>query len=267
MRLPRPLFPPSIGILALLAAPIVCGPVDAHAEAPWTPLFNGRDLTGWTVKIAGHPVGENYGNTFRVENGLLKVAYDRYSSFGGRFGHLFYQRPLSHYRLRVEYRFVGVQTPGAPAWALRNSGVMLHAQSPTSMRQDQAFPVSLEVQFLGGAGTGERTTGNLCTPGTDVVIKGKLAKLHCTNSNSETFHGAAWVTAEVEVRGNRTIKHLINGRTVLSYSQPQLDEREADARLLVKAGDKTLGSGYIALQAESHPVEFRRIELQELPPD
>jgi hypothetical protein len=243
---------------------------DAHAGAApkeeWVSIFNGKDLEGWTVKMRGYDAGENYGDTFRVENGILKVSYDKYpDGFGNRFAHLFYNERLSSYRLRVEYRFVGEQCPGGPEWGLRNSGVMLHTQSPQSMRKDQEFPVSIEAQFLGGTGNGPRSTANLCTPGTNVVMNGKLFTPHCVNSTSKTYDGDQWVTVEVEVHGNGTIKHIVEGKTVIEYSQPQLDPTDADARKLMEGGaKKMLDGGYIALQAESHPLEIRKVELMRL---
>lgn len=230
----------------------------------WMPLFNGKDLTGWKAKIKGYELGDNYRNTFRVENGVLKVAYDGYDRFDGRFGHLFYKTPFSHYVLRVEYRFVGQQAPGGPGWALRNSGIMIHGQSPESMRKDQDFPVSIEVQLLGGSGSGQRPTANVCTPGTHIVMDGKLITRHCNSSRSKTYHGDQWVTVEVEVHGGKLVKHIIDGETVLEYTEPQLDEQDADARTLTSGSDRLLRAGAISLQSESHPVEFRRVELRKL---
>jgi hypothetical protein len=236
---------------------------EARPKEGWISLFNGRDLDGWRPKIAGYELGDNHGDLFRVENGVLRVAYDQYKSFGGEFGHLFYKTPYAHYILHLEYRFVGAQVPGGPGWAFRNSGVMIHSQSPESMRKDQAFPVSIEVQFLGGSGQGERPTGNLCTPGTHVVMNGTLHTPHCANSRSKTFHGDQWVTAEIEVHGNGQIRHLINNEGVLEYEKPQLDPGDGDAKALIAAqgGEVMLKAGYIALQAESHPIEFRNLEL------
>jgi len=252
-------------LASLLVVVAVAVTAEPDLQEKWIPLFNGKDLTGWKVKIAGHELGDNYGNTFRVEDGILKVCYDQYKNFDGKFGHLFYEKPFSNYRLRVEYRFVGEQTPGGAEWAFRNSGAMIHGQSPESMGKNQNFPVSIEVQLLGGDGTKPRSTANLCTPGTNVVMDGKLITQHVINSSSETYHGDQWVTVEVEARGN-TIRHIVGGKTVLEYTDPQLDERDPDAKRLLEAGqDKMLRGGSISVQSESHPVEFRKIELLELP--
>lgn len=230
-------------------------------EEKWIQLFNGKDLQGWKAKIKGHDLGDNFANTFRVEDGLLKVRYDGYGQFDNRFGHLFYETMYSHYILRVEYRFVDEQLAGGPGWALRNSGLMLHGQSPDSMAKDQDFPVSIEVQLLGGDGTHERSTANVCTPGTHIEMKGVLEKQHCINSGSKTYHGDQWVTLEVEVRGSDLVKHIMEGQTVLEYVHPQLDESDPNARKL-KNGDKVLlDRGSISLQSESHPVDFRKVEL------
>lgn len=239
----------------------------SHADDGWTQLFNGKNLDGWVVKIKSCELGDNYGDTFRVEDGILKVAYDQYEGrFRGRFGHLFYEKPFSNYVLRVEYRIVGEQYQAAPGWAIRNSGVMIHGQTPESMELKQDFPVSAEVQLLGGNGTDERTTANLCTPGTNVVMNGKLNLDHCTSSKSKTYHGDQWVTVEVEARGNGTIRHKIDGEVVLEYSQVQLDERDPFAKAMLDGGaEKMVSGGTISLQSEGHPVEFRKVEIRELP--
>ncbi|TWU32273.1 3-keto-disaccharide hydrolase [Novipirellula artificiosorum] len=237
-----------------------------HAEEPtvgkWVSLFNGKDLEGWTPKIRNHELGDNFANTFRVEDGLLKVRYDGYEAFDQTFGHLFYNQPFSNYRFRVEHRFVGDQCKGGPGWATRNSGVMIHGEDPKTMAVDQDFPVSIEVQLLGGNGKDKRTTANLCTPGTNVVMNGDLFMPHCTSSTSETYHGEQWVTVEIEVHGNRLIKHIIDGKTVLQYGQPQLDERDGHAKELAeKQGTVQLSGGSISLQSESHPIDFRKVEI------
>lgn len=257
-------FATAITGIALACATAAPKP-DAPAKADWLPLFNGKDLTGWTPKIKGYDLGVNFANTFRVENGALCVRYDGYQKkFENKFGHLFYKSPFSNYVLRVEYRFVDEQLPDGPGWALRNSGIMIHCQAPESIGKDQDFPVSIEVQLLGGDGSHDRHTGNLCTPGTHVVIDGQLITRHCTESRSKTFHGEQWVKAEVEAHGNGKIIHRINGEPVLEYEHPQLDTGDADARKLVHGNDTMVYGGYISLQSESHPVEFRKVEIREL---
>jgi len=227
----------------------------------WIQLFNGKNLDGWHVKITGYDLDDNFGNTFRVEDGVLKVSYDAYEKFDGKFGHIFYKDKFSHYRLRVEYRFTGEQIPGGPGWAFRNSGVMFHSQSPQSMKKEQNFPVSIEAQFLGGDGQTDRPTANVCSPGTHIVMNGELVKRHCNTSKSKTYHGDQWVTVEIEVRGNSLVNHIIDGQVVLSYEKPQLDEEDPDAQTLIKDGDKMLREGHFSLQAESHPIEFRKVEI------
>lgn len=235
----------------------------ADRQGPWIQLFNGTNLDGWTPKFTGYPLGSNYNNTFRVEDGLLKVSYDQWTNFTGQFGHLFWKEPLSNYVMRVEYRFVGRQVPGGPGWAFRNSGVMIHGEDPQGMTLGQDFPTSIEVQLLGGSGQGRRTTANLCTPGTHVVMDGQLITRHCTESTSKTYHGDQWVTVEIEARGSKLIKHIVEGETVLSYNLPQLDKGDAHARKLIeqRGGAVILDGGSVSLQAESHPVEFRKVEV------
>lgn len=234
------------------------------SDSGWIDLFNGKDLNGWTPKITGHKFGEDPDGIFSVKDGKIVVSYAPDAKFTGQFGHLFYKDSFSHYILRVEYRFVGDQIAGGPGWAFRNSGVMAHCQDPRTMRVKQEFPVCVEVQMLGGNGKDPRPTGNLCTPGTNVVIDGKLETNHCISSNSKTYHGDQWVTLELEMHGNGIIKHIVNGKTVMQYSQPQLDERDRDAKELLKTQDLMISKGYFSLQAESHPVEFRKVQIKPL---
>ena len=240
------------------------GSVVAEVEE-WTALFNGRDLTGWTPKIAGAEPGEDPWNTFRVEDGLLTVSYEQYEEFGDRFGHLFYQEPFSHYLLRVEYRFVGEQATGGEGWALRNSGVMFHSQAPETMLRDQDFPISLEAQFLGGNGVDERPTGNLCTPGTHVDMAGAQIEEHCITADAPTFHEEAWVTMDLLVLGDSLIAHIIDGDTVIAYSRPVIGGGVVHGfDEAAKQDGRPITEGYIALQSESHPIQFREVLIKRL---
>jgi hypothetical protein len=248
----------------LLVAALVLAQGSAD-HRDWIQLFNGRDLEGWDVKITGRDLNDNVGNTFRVEDGLLKVRYDGYDAFNDRFGHLFHRETFSHYIVAVEYRFVGAQVAGGPDWALRNSGIMVHSQSARSMGKDQDFPISIEVQLLGGTGAGERPTANLCTPGTNVVMGDTLVTTHCINSSSKTYQGDQWVRVEVLVLGDSLIRHVVNGDTVLVYSKPQIGGGVVNGYdPAVKVDGRPLALGYIALQSESHPIDFRKVEILDL---
>jgi hypothetical protein len=234
----------------------------------WIQMFNGKDLSDWDIKFAHHPLGENFNNTFRVENGLMEVRYDNWTGFKGEFGHIFYKQPFSYYLVAAEYRFVGEQVTGAGpgnAWAIRNNGIMVASQSAESMGLDQDFPISIEVQLLGGLGKGPRSTANLCTPGTNVVMNGKLHTAHCTNSTSQTYDGDQWVRVEALVLGDSVVKHIVNGDTVMSYDKPQMGGGSANnLKPGVMQEGKLISSGYIALQAETAPIDFRKVEVLNL---
>ena len=254
-------------VLALVGA---CISVTAYGDAStpqeqWHSLFNGKDLSGWTIKIAKHPLNENYADTFRVEDGILKVSYDRYGKFEEQFGHLFTNQPYSHYVLRLEYKFTGEAVADAPDWAKLNSGVMIHSQSPLSMGVDQSWPASMEVQFLAAGATAGRQTANAVTPGTNLELNGKLITDHIIDSKSKLYPLDEWVAVEVEVHGNEEVIHRINGVEVIRYQHPQLDPRDDSAQRLLAAGAPLqLSFGHIALQAEGQPIWFRNIQIRSL---
>ena len=251
--------------LLLMASILGFSAFESDQKVKWTELFNGKDLKDWTVKIRTHELGENFANTFRVADGMMQVRYDGYEKFDQKYGHIFYRKPFSYYVLRVEYRFVGEQCPGGEGWALRNSGAMLHSQNPKTMLKDQDFPISIEAQFLGGNGKEPRTTCNLCTPGTNVVLADTLFTPHCINSKSQTYPGDQWVMANFIVLGDEEVHHLVGTDTVFSYFKPQIGGGNVSpVDPAVKIDGMLLNSGYISLQSESHPIDFRRVAVVDL---
>ena len=239
---------------------LACGPAAAQE---WISLFDGESLDGWTPKIRGYPAGQNFADTFRIEDGAITVNYDGYETFDDRFGHLFYKSPYSHYRLRLEYRFLGEQVPGGEDWAWRNSGIMFHSQAPDTMPEDQDFPISLEFQFLGGPGDGQaRPTAAMCSPGTEVHIDGVLAADHCVPSNAPTFVGDDWVQVELLVEGSKRAVHIVDGEAVMEYGDFEYGGGVVNGHdPAMKPDGELIPGGYIALQSESHPIQFRRIEI------
>lgn len=230
----------------------------------WEYLFNGKDLDGWKIKINGHELEDNYKNTFKVKDGVIKVSYENYDSFNDKFGHIFYTKnKFKNYHLSLEYKFNGLHLKGAPEWSIKNSGIMLHCQDPETMLINQDFPVSAEVQLLGGLGKGNRPTANICSPGTDVDIDSKLANAHCISSSSKTYHEDDWVKVDVIVYSNRLVHHVIDNDTVLSYSNLKIGGNKVPKNFLDKIGNP-LSEGYISLQSEGHPVEFRNIKIKKI---
>lgn len=261
----KTIYLPVVALLLLAAFGFTFWKTEQPAKTKWIHLFNGKDLKDWTVKIRTHELNDNFANTFRVEDGMMKVRYDGYTSFDQQYGHIFYKKPFSYYLLQVEYRFVGEQCPGGEGWALRNSGAMLHSQDPKTMLKDQDFPISIEAQFLGGNGKDPRTTCNLCTPGTNVVLADSLFTPHCITSNSQTYHGDQWVTANFIVMGDEEVHHLVGTDTVFSYFKPQIGGGNVSpVDPAVKIDGKLLKEGYISLQSESHPIDFRRVAVVDL---
>ena len=257
-----------------------CDAPDNSNEEEWITLFNGTDLSDWTIKFANQDLNVNHRNTFRVEDSMIRISYDQYDAFEDAYAHMYYKNPYSYYKLRFDYRFTGEQVKGGEGWNVRNSGIMLHSQSPESNDYGQYFPVSIEIQLLGGLGEGQRTTGNVCTPGTAIVMDGKVDYRHCISSNSKTYDGDGWVSAEVVVLGGESISHLIEKDTVLKYQSPQIGggftnprkgEKDWTSRGVNESKDawvakegQILTQGYISLQAESHPIDFKNIQLLEL---
>lgn len=251
---------------AFLLAPGSCKQDGMSSQ--WITLFNGKDLADWNIKIAGYPLNENFGNTFRVEDGLLKVSYDGYGdSLKGRYGHIFYKKKFSAYLLVAEYRFYGRQIADGPGWAYMNNGLMLHCQSPESMTVEQDYPISIECQLLGSDSMAKRTNANVCTPGTNIVMNGELITQHCNNSSSRLCPGDEWTHVEALVLGDSIIKHIVDTDTVLVYEKPTIGGGTVNNYdPAVKIDGTPLKSGYIALQSESAPTEFRMVKLFDLSP-
>ena len=130
-------------------------PKKQEHEEQWIKLFNGKDINDWMVKVHHHDPGVNFGNTFRVEDDMIKVRYDQYDDFQDQFSHLYYKTPYSHFHLKLEYHFTGELQKGAPVYTILNSGVMFHSQDPKTILKEQNWPISVEMQFLAGLGDGE----------------------------------------------------------------------------------------------------------------
>ena len=239
-----------------------------QSNIQWVNLFNGENLNGWEMKIAGYELNNNYRNTFSVNDGVIKVSYNDYDSFDEKFGHLFYtKKKFKNYHLKMDYKFYGEHANlfknENEAWNYKNSGVMLHSEDPSKMFLDQEFPVSIEAQFLGGSGDRDRPTLNMCSPGTEVDINGSQALKHCVSSSSNTYHTEDWVSIELIVYSDSIVHHIIDRDTVMTYSNIKIGGGYLSDNFTDLIG-KPLKEGYISLQSEGHPIEFKNIRVKEL---
>ena len=178
--------------------------------------------------------------------------------------------------MKFQYRFVGDHLADAPVWSDGNNGVMLHSQSAKSMELHQYFPVSLEFLLLCGNRKDAIPTGSVCTLGTFIVYNGKPNTEHIMKSNSKTYFKNEWVNGVAEVYGDSLIRHIINDDTVLVYTYPKIGDgfvagmstwtfaHIMDSTVWLNKANTPLKEGYIALQAESQPIDFRKIELLNL---
>lgn len=253
-------------VLILFANCTSQNPPAHESEEGWQVLFNGTDLDGWTPKIHQHLAGDNYAGTFRVVDGKIQVNYDDYEGFDERYGHLFYKEPFSSFHLKFEYKFTDQWLEDAPDYTYRNSGIMFHSQAPSTILKEQDWPISVEYQILAEEQKGEaRPTGNMCSPGTEVFYEGEMDPRHCINSNSATYTWDQWVSGDLIVYSDSLVIHMVNGDTVLQYTQPQIGGGVAKRfDPAIKIEGKPLTNGYIGLQSEGQGIEFRNIKIRKL---
>ena len=245
-------------VLSLAAASFSA--CSAHAAEPtvgkWIDIFNGKDLDGWTPKITGHALDENYADTFQVRDGLLTVSYDKYEKFDNKFGHLFYQHAFSLPH-PPQYRFTASRPSAAPA-GFRNSGIRVHCQDPATMTKDQNFLFRSRSNSSAATAVTNAPPAP-CTPGTRRQEWQARYQFHCINSTSDTFHGDQWVTAESKSAAAKSSDISSTARLFLNTPARSLTRAMAMPRAADNAGTM-LSKGWISLQAESHPVQFRNIK-------
>lgn len=230
-------------LLAVSAPPVFAQSPAAEPQAivptRVTPLFNGRDLAGWTADVPEKDKNPDAPASFIVRDGKLV-------SLGVPRGHLLTDAVYRNYRLEVEYRF-----PGKPG----NCGVLVHASRLRAL--SRMFPQSIEVQMMHeNAGDFWCIEENIEVPDMETRrprkegqnyggSQGDARRILNLTDGSEKPLGE-WNTMVIEAR-DRTVKVRVNGD-------------------LVNEGfNSTADRGKIALQAEGAEVEFRKIEIGPLP--
>lgn len=224
----------------------------------WVNLFNGKDLTGWVPLIHKSKVGENYMDTFRADsvNKVIRIAYDKYpnQSFDGRIGNLYYNKRLTNYRVRVTYRFIEPQAKNPVSWGRNNSALMIFAVDPYTITGDPQLPPMIELQLLGSPSAGGTTSPNYCDLG---GMSMQQHSARCGNNGSGKAPNPAnqWTTVEAEVH--------VTGVTKVF----QLPDTTNPAQTMSgpRYMNQAVTGGFVALQSESQPIEFKDILLKELP--
>ncbi len=198
-----------------------------------TPLFNGKDLTGWHVDVPAMDSILEAINPFIIRDGLLV-------SLGEPRGHLITDATYKDYRLEIEYRFAG--EPG-------NCGVLVHASTPRALYK--MFPKSIEVQMM------HKDAGDFWVIVQDITADDMVKRRGPKEK---------WGTTEGT---ERRIKNLTDGseKPLGEWNAMTVECLNSKIKVwvngdLVNYGyDATVSSGQIAVQAEGSEVEFRKIEL------
>jgi hypothetical protein len=248
----------------------LAGPSDSRPDGDWKPLFNGKDLSGWTHFFNGRDKNAKVDDLVRVEDGLIHIYPERMDGEKQPFGYLLSAKPYSHYHLRFEYKW-GTKRFAPRQAAKRDSGMLYHVVGP-----DKVWPRCVELQVQEG------DTGDIFTVGTRVTAtidpkkrngpdektnisvflapeKGGKEYTQGTKGitrivKSETAERDGWNTVEAIVAGG-SATHVVNGKVV---------NRCTDI-LQPETGDTwtPLTAGKIALQAEGAEVYYRNIEIKE----
>jgi len=204
------------------------------------PLFNGRDLAGWTADVPEKDTNPSARDSFIVRSGMLV-------SLGTPPGHLLTNSAYQNYRLEVEYRF-----PGKPG----NCGVLVHASTLRALYK--MFPQSIEVQML------HENAGDFWCIKEDIEVPDM-------ETRRPRKEGEKWGGSEGDAR---RILNLTDGseKPLGEWNTMIVEARDRGIRVWVN-GDLvndgfncTADRGRIALQAEGSEVEFRRVEIGPLPP-
>jgi hypothetical protein len=238
-----------------------------HA-AEWRPLFNGKDLKGWTTLVKDRAVGEDPDRYVSVADGMIHMYADTPDGQKVAFGVITTEESFSSYHLKLEYRWGTKKfAPRAKPEHKRDAGILYHVWNPSKV-----WPGSLEYQiqetdtgdliFIDSGGTffhepGDpkrhlpESEGGFARYGLAKNTWQLVAKRKVADRNE------GWNTAEIIVHGGRSAEHLVNGESLLCLSNFVRPEGD---------GTVPLSSGKISLQFEGAEIFYRNIVIRELPP-
>lgn len=213
-------------LFKLLATCLLCASVQAES------LITDKGLSTWEIDVpaADDDVSKRK-DTFTIKDGVLRTS-------GKPLGHIYTEEGYENYKLTIEYRY--------PEKA-GNCGVMLHCSEKRFL--DGVFPKSIEVQLMSGKAGDVIAIGEdfmSCftapTPGQEGKAKTKYEKRRIEGAEVEI---GEWNTMVIVAQGN-AILVTVNGQ------------------LTTAIVGCSASYGKIALQSEGVPVEFRKLEIEDL---
>lgn len=235
------------------------------ARGEWRDLFNGKDLSGWTVTLAKHRPGEDPDKLVQVRDGAIHMYADTDPSATVPFGVITHEGNFSRFHLTLEYRWL--EKRFAPRKeALRDAGLLYHVQSaetiwPDSVEYQIQEGDSADIVFLGRHGItwahprpdqapqGQGKAGMLPEDG-GVLTTSREGKY--IGRYPEYDHLKGWNQVEVIVHANESAEHRLNGH---------VRARLGDFRMPDGAA---LSAGKICVQLEGAELQYRNIRIREL---
>jgi hypothetical protein len=258
-----------LGFLAAIVA-LAVAPAQAQnsEESAWQPLFNGKDLGGWTAAWAQPPVdGRPASSLFTVENGMIHVYAAQEAGTTQQQAYILTDGDYRDYRLSLEYKWGSKKF--APRMDLvRDAGLLYHVYDHSMMD----WPHSVEAQIQEGD-TGDlwaisSRASSTILPLTQRYVEPAGGGVPVTVGDYRDFarirHGALnelpeWNTLEIVVRGD-TATYIVNG--FVNMRATGLKRWDAGSASWVK-----LDHGRIALQAEYAELYYRNIRIRPLTAD
>jgi hypothetical protein len=217
------------GMLVVVAALMALPPGSAdEKDNGWIKLFNGKDLSGWSVYLA--PKKEADPNkVFKVDDGILVCE-------GMPFGYLITDKEYENYILKLQWRW-GKTVHGKG----RNSGVFVHVVGPNKI-----WPKAVEAQLMADHA------------GDFWLVDGFKLKVDSKRQDPRTAHHYLRMKDHVEKPVGEWNQYEITctGDSIRVVINDQLVNEGSDAEL---------SKGKILLQSEGAEIHFKDVVLKQLP--
>ena len=226
-------------LLIATATVLVTVPALAQqTEEGFTPLFNGKDLTGWVYGRRASGAENKTGKGYQVENGILFTTKE-----DG--GNLFTEKQYADFVLRFEFRL----TENA------NNGIGIRAP----LQGDAAY-AGMEIQILDD-------NGSQYTNLRPYQYHGSVYNMFPAKRGHQKPVGE-WNSEEITVRG-RQITVKLNGVTIVDANLDDVKDEAVLAKqrdLSRPEGSRGIANtrGHIGLLGHGTRVEFRNIRIKEL---